>query len=1198
MFGAIATFEFRYQVKNPVFWVAVGLFFLLTFGAVTSDNVTIGSAGNVHKNSPYAALETQLTLSLFFLFVSTAFVANIVVRDDDTGFGPIIRTTRVRKVDYLFGRFTGAFAALAVAFLAVPVAILVGSVMPWVDPEKLGPFRPGDYVYNYVLIVLPSLFVPAAGFFALATATRSLMATYIGMVAALVLYIVATALGAKPEYMHTTALIDPFGISGVDYLTRYWTAAERNTRLVAVSGVLAWNRVIWLGAAMVLLALAYRLFHFEARAKRPGRFRKAPKAAALPPALFPALPATPRFDGRTARAQLWACTAMDMTQVFRSPAFFILLALGAINAAAGLWFSDAAYGVSLYPTTRLCITTLVGAFTLIPVIVVIYYSGELVWRDTDRRIGDIIDATPVPDWAFVAPKIAAMALVMLALLTASVGVALLVQVAKSYTTFELWKYLDWYVLPLTVSFTLFAVLALFVQAICPHKFIGWGVMVVFIILSLVTGTLGYEHVLYRFGGGIAGPIVPLSDMNGLGEAGVGAFWVRLYWAAICLVIAVLTHALWRRGKQSALLARLRRLKLRLAGPAGAVLAFGVVAALASGGYIYVNTNIWNVYHTTRGDERWAADFEKTLLHYETVPQPKITDVTLNVALYPRQLKIVSHGSYVIQNKTASPISDLHIRFGRWIQVTALTIPGARLKAGYDRFNYRVYRFDQPMQPGESRTITFDTTQQQKGFSNKPNVNTIRVYANGSFLDNFDIAPVIGMDRNDLLKDRSKRRKYGLPEDLRPPKLEDDTARRFSQFIHDADWVHSDITVSTDADQIPIAPGYKQSDTIADGRHTTRFVATSPILNFFSIQSARYQVQTSATQGIDLAVYYDPAHPTNVQRMLAALKLGLAYDQKNYSPFQFRQMRILEFPDYASFAQSFANTVPYSEGIGFVMDVHDPKTIDLVTYVTAHELGHQWWAHQAVGADMQGSTMLTESLAQYTAIMAMQQLDGRDQIRKFLKYELDNYLRNRGGEVVEELPLDRVENQPYIHYRKGSLVMYRLADVIGEDAVDRALHDYLIRFAFKGPPYPKSTDLIGLFRDQAGPDPVKQQLITDLFDKITVYDLRAVSATSHKRPDGAYDVTVHISAKKNYADGTGTETEAKMNEPVDIGLFARKPGTADFTARDVLKLQRVAIQTGAQTFTFTTDRAPAFAGIDPYNTMINRNSDENLVALSQ
>jgi aminopeptidase N len=1200
MFRAVATFEFRYQLRNPVFWVAGVVFFLLTFGAATSDNITIGSVGNVHKNAPFAAAETQLVMALFFVFVSTAFVANVVVRDEDTGFGPIIRATRIGKADYLLGRFVGAFAAVALAFLAAPLGILIGSAMPWVDPEKIGPLRVGDYLYNYAVLVLPALFIPAASFFALATVTRSLMATYVGVTGALVLFFIGTALGQKAEYMHATALIDPFSLNTVDFVTRYWTAAERNTRLIPMQGMLLWNRLIWGGVALALLGLAYWGFRFDGSSRRLFRRQKLAQLAA--PATMPPVSgwtaSERRFGGATAFAQLVARTRVDMTQVFRSPAFFVLLALGVLNSFASLWLGDAGYGVPLYPVTRLCIGALYSAFTIIPVIVAVYYAGELVWRDADRRTDEIIDATPVPDWAFVVPKVLAIALVFVALLAASTLTAVLVQLAKGYPHIELWKYLAWYLAPQIVSLTLLAMLALFVQALSPHKFIGWGVMMLFIIAQIVSVKLGYEHVLYRYGGGTVGPNVPLSDMNGLGQAGVGAWWVRAYWTGFALAMTVLTYALWRRGRQVGLGGRLRRLPRRLAGPAGALLAVLVLATVGIGAFIYLNTNVWNVYHTDRGDEAWQADYEKTLLHFETVAQPKITTATLNVALYPRALRVATTGSYVIQNKTAASIGELHIRFDRWTRVDALDVPGATLKTGYDRFNYRIYTFATPMQPGETRTVTFATSQWQHGFSNRPNVNNIRVYGNGSFLDSFNFGPVIGMDHNGLLTDRSKRRAHGLPSDLRPPKLEDTSAQRFSQFIHDADWVHSDITVSTDADQTPIAPGYVASDSVAHGRHITRFVSDSPIMFFFSVQSARYVVKHDTFNGIDLAVYYDPQHPMNVQRMIDALKDGLHYDQENFSPFQFHQMRILEFPDYAQFAQSFANTVPYSEGIGFVMDVRDQSNIDLVTYVTAHELGHQWWAHQALGADMQGATMLTESLAQYTALMTMQVVDGRDQIRKFLKYELDAYLKNRGTEVVEELPLDRVENQPYIHYRKGALVMYRLADVIGQDRVDAALHAYLTKYAFKGPPYPRSTDLIDLFRAQAGPDPVRQQLITDLFDKITIYDLRAVGATCRKRADGKFDVTLNVTARKSYADGYGKESAAAMDEPVDIGLFDREPGQGVFGAADVVAMQRVMVRSGAQSFSFVADRAPKYAGVDPYNTMINRNSDQNNVAVTQ
>ena len=237
------------------------------------------------------------------------------------------------------------------------------------------------------------------------------------------------------------------------------------------------------------------------------------------------------------------------------------------------------------------------------------------------------------------------------------------------------------------------------------------------------------------------------------------------------------------------------------------------------------------------------------------------------------------------------------------------------------------------------------------------------------------------------------------------------------------------------------------------------------------------------------------------------------------------MRILEFPAYASFAQSFANTIPYSEGIGFIADYRDAEKIDMVTYVTAHEVGHQWWGHQVIGADKQGGTLLVETLAQYSALMVMEQLYGPEQIRKFLKYELDRYLRSRGGEVLEELPLVRVENQPYIHYQKGGLAMYLLKDQIGEDTVNEALRGLIAEYAFKPAPYANPTDLIKRFRAEAGPE--QQQLITDLFEKITLYDVKVTDAKAKRRTDGRWDVTLEVDARKLYADGKGTETEAPL-----------------------------------------------------------------------
>jgi ABC-2 type transport system permease protein len=317
-----------------------------------------------------------------------------------------------------------------------------------------------------------------------------------------------------------------------------------------------------------------------------------------------------------------------------------------------------------------------------------------------------------------------------------------------------------------------------------------------------------------------------------------------------------------------------------------------------------------------------------------------------------------------------------------------------------------------------------------------------------------------------------------------------------------------------------------------------------------------------------------------------------YYQAAFGPYQFDQARIIEFPAYASFAQAFANTMPYSEGIGFVADTSNPEKIDYVTYITAHEFGHQYWAHQLIGAEMQGGTMLSETLAQYSALMVMKHRYGDDKIRRFLKYELDSYLRLRGGELVEELPLMRVENQQYIHYNKGSLVMYLLQDRLGEAAVNRALRSVLEKYKFKGAPYPRSIELVQAFRREAK-SAEDQALITDLFERITLYDLKVGEAKATKRADGKWDVAVLVEAKKAYADGQGNEKPSPFADRIAIGLFAAEPGRGSFDRRNVLVMQRQPVRSGSQVFRFVTDRKPTHAGIDPYNFYIDRNSDDNV-----
>jgi ABC-2 type transport system permease protein len=1193
MFAKISAFEFRYQLRQPIFWVALPLFALLAFGSVASSNIQIGSTDNIHRNAPFVIAQSCLIFAVIYMFVVAAFVANVIVRDDDTGFGAIIRTTPIRKFDYLYGRFAGAFGASAVAFLAVPLGLWLGSLAPWVDKETMGPSVLGNYVYAYVILALPILFLCSSLFFTLTTLTRSMMWTYVGVVALLVLTSVFGVVLSKPGLEHIAALWEPFGMSAFDAVTRYWTASERNALTPPIAGYLLWNKLIWLGVAFGALALAHRLFNLQS-AERSGRQREPP--AAVEPAVVGrdlaesvAGLAKPAFGARTTRAQLWARTQLEARQIFLSPAYFVLLGLAVLLAGLAMWLSTnvSEYGGRVFPVTRVMIGAL-AIFEFFALIIAIYYAGELVWREKEQRTQEIIDATPVADWMFVAPKTLAISLVLIStLLVGGVAVAIAMQAIRGYFDFEIGKYLLWWVLPTSIDFVLLAVLATFVQTLSTNKFVGWAVMAVYLVSTIVLANLGFEHHLYRYA---SGPDVPLSDMDGQGRYWIGAYWFRLYWSAFALILLVLSYCLWRRGTETRLAPRLRALPRRLRGPAGVILAVALVTFVGSGAFIFYNTNILNPYRTDVSDERWDAAYERKFLRYETLPEPKIASVKLDIRIYPRELRVETQGNYVIQNRTGAPLSVMHVRFPRDLVVDNLTIDGAHLQTAFAAYNYRIYAFDRPMQPGETRTLRFSTTLAQHGFRNSSDNGS--VVDNGTFVNDAFLAPRIGMDRSILLRDRAKRRKFGLPPELPMPKLGTVSADGVNYLRHDADWVTADITVTTDADQIPIAPGQAVSQTVKDGRRSVRFVTNSPIMDFFSAQSARYAVATQTYKGVQITVYYDPQHRWNVARIENAMRAGLDYYQANFGPYQFHQVRVAEFPaPQGGFAQSYSGTIAWSEGVFFIADTRDASRIDMVTYVGAHELAHQWWAHQVIGADEQGSTVLSETLAQYSSMMVMKHMYGPYMMRKFLKFELDNYLRSRAGDVLEEEPLERVEEQPYIYYNKGSLVMYRLQDEIGEDVVNRALRHLLRDFAFKGPPYPTSLDLVRDLRAVAPAD--EQRLITDLFEKITLYDVKASHAVAKRRSDGRYDLTFTVDAKKLYADGQGHETPAPMDEIVDVGAFDAEPGHTGYDASKVIAVQKVRIHSGVQTISLTVSRPPRFAGVDPFSELIDRNPEATI-----
>ncbi len=1184
MFLEIFRFECRYQLHSPLFLVVSGLWFLIAFLVSGTEAVSVGGVGdNINLNANFAILQIQYTLSIIGMFPAVAFVAGAITRDYEAKTAQLLFSTGASELSYFFGRFAGGALFAALVGVAGLLGTLLGTFMPWLDADRLGPFTAAPYLFSIWAIILPNLLILSALFFAVAALTRSMMASYVAALGFFIAYIVVSSV-TDQETIGLMALGDPFGLTAFEEITRYWTVFDRNFGMPEVTSTLLYNRLIWACISAAVLAFAAWRYRFNLSPAPRLKLRRKEKAArTAPPAHWELLAVQPVAGGDLARflSQL----RMDVRGMTRSIPFYVLLAFGMLQVVGStIAATTQAFGTPVYPLTGTLLLFVGGSFTLAVLIIVIYYSGELVHRERQALLHEIVDATPYPNWIMVLSKVGALWFVIACMLLVVMFTAMLVQIFNDFYRFEPLLYLKGLFGVLGTFYFLLCVPAVLIQVLSPNKFIG---MVVFLAVFLGLQTLpslDFQHYLYQY----ALPPAPYSDMNGYGHF-LGRFVsLVVYWAAFAGLLVVAAHLFFRRGNPDSIRAQLAAAHNRWNGAVAVWTAVLAIVFTGTGAWIFYNTNVLNEYVTSDEREKRQADYEKAYKQFEDLPLPELVDLEMAVDIFPERRRLDSRGTGRMVNRKQAPIEVIHLSVATPLTINAIELQGAVLETADTDHGYYQYRFEQPLAPGAETTLSWDLSWINEGFHNTG--GTTRVVENGTFVNNTEIMPLPGYQSDRELGDNNIRREHDLPPLERAPRLGDPEHLGENQFTV-AERTAFRAVVSTAEDQIAIAPGYLQKEWVEDGRRFFAYEMDAPIWPFVSFSSARYEVAEDQWNDVKIEVYYHPTHAFNVSNMIASTKASLDYFTREFSPYQYRQFRILEFPRYQSFAQSFPNTIPYSESIGFVADLRDDKRIDYVFYVTAHEMAHQWWGHQVVGANMQGATILVETLAQYSALMVMEEAFGEEKMRRFLKYELDTYLQRRGGELIEELPIYKVENQGYIHYRKGSLVMYALKDAIGEEKVNHALRNMIANWGFRDGLFPTSMDLIAEFRAVAGPE--HQDLITDLFEKIVIYDLSVTEADVSEVADG-FEVSMTVAAAKFEADGAGEETEVPLDQVLDIAVFAEDTeALGDVDLPPALHFEKRRITSGEQTFTFTVSEPPGRVGIDPYVKMIDRNPDDNV-----
>ena len=1227
LFWEFFTFELKFRFKSLSTYVYFLIWFTFSFLSVASESFgTIGnSSGKVLLNSPFANAFNNIGAALFGIIVIAAIFGTSILRDFQRDTYQILFTQPISKFSYLGGRWAGSFVTTMFAFSGMMLGTFLGTFAPWADHTRIGPNHLWSYLQPFLSVLVVQIFFLGSLFFAVSALSRKIFIVYLQGVALFMLYIIGLTVFSATRSLERfwSGIFDPIGLVLFDDVTRYWTVIEKNTLFVTWSpalsgGVFLYNRLLWISVGLVALGTVWALFPMSVEAlttrsqgRRAAKAKMQDLAEALPvrSRITAGLPlAHQTFTPATTFAQYLSLSRLRLRNILRDIPFWAIVALLIAFGINNGHFAGRVAEQNVWPVTYLMVQAVEGSALLFLFIVAALYAAELLWRERDANFSGIHDALPMRESTDWLSRLTAIVVVEAALLAVAMLVGILMQTIAGYYHYELLQYFkELYVVtfPQVLGFALFA---LFIQTIVSNKFVGHTIVIGLFVLMPILYSFGWENSLYLIG---QTPTYTYSDMNGYGHFVPALFWSITYWFAIMAVLAVISIALARRGAEDSLPVRARQ-ALRLA-PRLAPLAivFALIAAGAGSWYFY-NAHVLNEYLDSKARRDIQADYERKFKQYENLLQPKVTAVDAAINIYPDRRSFDGNVRITLQNKTNQPIPQIHLTDQRQSVSKVRFDRPFHLVSSAPRDLYSIYALEKPLVPGETVTVTCNVGHQTRGFRDG---NELAEFAyNGTFFDS-DYVPYIGYNTNVELDDLRRRREERLPA-LEEMAHRGDPVHAVNNvfFRGESDWITYHAVVSTSPDQVAIAPGYLQREWQANGRRFFEYsMGSTHILDFFSYISARYQVRQETYHGpngeVALAVYYDPAHTYDIDDMLASSRAGLDYYQRIYSPYQFSQYRIFEFPRYRNFAQSFPNTIPYSEGIGFIGRVLKPTDIDFTYFVTAHELGHQWWAHQLIGADAEGSNMMSESLAEYSALQVMAHKYGRDLMHRYLRHELDSYLRGRAGETRHEPPLALVQREPYVWYQKGGQILYTLADYIGEDKLDLALHNFLMQYRYANAnnqvdahdnprasetmdyPYPDTRMLVDAIRAQTPPE--LQYLVDDGFNRIVLYDNKAVSATSQKMPNGKYKVTLEVQARKVQADGNGAETPVPLADYVEIGVFSGKKDE-----EKPLYLKKEKLTDEHKTFVVTVDEAPTLAGIDPYNKLIDRNADDNMIDVTK
>ena len=1081
----VARLDMVHNVGRFIFWFWLAIIIFLTWG-LSSGNVRIAS-GDASVGGTEAWMTSEfavgMQMSMLVLLLYGFFVAIVagmlVIRDAEIGVGDLLHSTPLGAGEYVWGRFlavTACFLAILLVHVLCMIVIYHGLDRASMDDMR-GPFHLVNYIRPAVVFGVPTIVFIAGTSFAVGALTRKPILVFV-LPVVLIIGSGFFLWNWSPSWLdpginRLLMFIDP---GGFRWLNETWLKVDRgvdfyNKAPMSFDGLFVANRLVLLGLGLGAVALTQWRFARALRGAKHGVITKEASGIQPEPAKPAATPG-PISELRGAvrppgfvRGTL-SVAQFELRELRHQPGLYLFVPLILLQTLGTMLFAVGAFGTPLLQTPGSLAVGTMNTLTLLICLLIQFYTVESVQRDRNTGAAAMIYATPVRSGSLLLGKAIANVAVGGAVLLGALIACVLVLVIQRTVPFTLGPFLIVWGLVLVPTFLLWSAFVMAVAAVARNRYVTHALCLGVLIL---TGYTQFTGEMSWVGNWDAWGVIRWSDMAPLELNRLALLLNRLMAISLAaLFVALAVRFFARRDFDAARI--IHRLYPRPLLVQGLKLLPSVVVPLILGGWLYVAVS--NGFQGERAEKRQKDYWRDNTATWRDAPVPAIASVQIDLELDPPRRWFRTDGRYVIYNPRPEPLAEIPLSAGLHWENLQWTLNGEPYEPD-DRSNLFVFTPPAPLGADERVEIGFSFEGvYPKGFTANGGGTSQFILPSGVVLTSFSasFAPIVGYLET-----------VGVDEDneYEPRVYPDDFYEGVTDPAFGSGWPFTTrLRITGPAEYTYNSVGVLVSESVDQDRRTVVWESDHPV-TFFNVVAGRWDVH----RGENTAIFYYPGHRYNIQEMSEALEAALRYYSEWFYPYPWQELKLSEFPNFASYAQGFATNITFSEGIGFLTK-SEPKT-NLAFMVTAHEAAHQWWGNILMPGKGPGGNILSEGMAHFSTILLIDQVKGlRDRI-EFCRRIEEAYGDSRV--VDSERPLVKTSGSRRgdrtVMYNKGGFVFWMLLQLMGRDAGLAGVQEFIGHYS-SDPDHPLLQDFVASMRPFA-PAPAAVDEFTDawLFDVV-------------------------------------------------------------------------------------------------------------------